>query len=551
VGPLPIVNRFIERLGLMRCLEEAVPTDDRRCAVSHAEVLGTLIRTIMVEREPIYRQAEMVRDFDPAAFGVAAEQLARIDDDRMGRALDALFDADRTALGTTVVLAAHMRFGVKLDEQHNDSTSISFSGQYRSATGREIRGKRARWISYGHSKDHRPDLKQLLWIMTTSRDGSVPTQFRSSDGRTNDSTTHIETWDQLCKLKGGPDFLYVADSKLCTREAMDHIHYRSGRFVTVLPRSRIEDKEFRKWVQTREPAWEKVWDRPNPTKKNGPRDRWFVFKAELPSRESWPVVWVYSTLLSLRQEQSRRERLACAMEDLQRLKAGLAGRRSRVRTKAELGARIDKILRQWKVTGYLRVERHLKQEHRFTQLQRGRPGPKTAYRRKTRRRFDITWATDEVRIAYDRKSDGMYPLLTNDRTLSPRQVLEAHKGQPALEKRFSNLKSVHELAPVFLKNEARIEAFFFVYFLVLMLHALIERELRLAMEREKIDQLPLYPEGRACRRPTTEHILRLFALTQRHRLMHRGREHQTFRPELTSIQRKTLRLLGVPERRFH
>jgi hypothetical protein len=54
-------------------------------------------------------------------------------------------------------------------------------------------------------------------------------------------------------------------------------------------------------------------------------------------------------------------------------------------------------------------------------------------------------------------------------------VLEAHKGQPTLEKRFQQLKSVHELAPVLLKNEARIEAFFLVYFLTLLLQALIER----------------------------------------------------------------------------
>ncbi len=54
----------------------------------------------------------------------------------------------------------------------------------------------------------------------------------------------------------------------------------------------------------------------------------------------------------------------------------------------------------------------------------------------TKRRFDIEWSADDAAIAYDHKRDGMYPLMTNDRSLSPAQVLEAHKGQPMIEKRF-------------------------------------------------------------------------------------------------------------------
>jgi transposase len=58
--------------------------------------------------------------------------------------------------------------------------------------------------------------------------------------------------------------------------------------------------------------------------------------------------------------------------------------------------------------------------------------------------------------------------LTNDRALAPAQMLTAHKAQPHIEKRFEQLKTVHEIAPVFLKKEARIEAMFTVYFLALM-----------------------------------------------------------------------------------
>src|SRR5262245_46898964 len=153
------------------------------------------------------------------------------------------------------------------------------------------------------------------------------------------------------------------------------------------------------------------------------------------------------------------------------------------------------------VVRYIKVERTVREGHIYKQSRPGRPGPATAFRKITRRRFDIEWRIDQDAIAYDHKSDGMYPLITNDRNLSPAQVLEAHKGQPMIEKRFEQIKSVHEIAPVLLNNEGRIEALFTLYFLALLVQAIIERELRLAMKRDKISELPLYPEQRSCSRP--------------------------------------------------
>jgi len=208
------------------------------------------------------------------------------------------------------------------------------------------------------------------------------------------------------------------------------------------------------------------------------------------------------------------------------------------------------ILEKHHVGRYLKVRRTVRGEHQYKQTQRGRPGPETAYRKITKRRFDIEWSTDDVAIAYDHKSDGMYPLMSNDRSLSPAQVLEAHKGQPMIEKRFEQVKTVHEIAPVFLKDEGRIEALFILYFLALLVQALIERELCLAVKREHIDELPLYPEQRQCSRPTTEQILRMFSLAARHKLIEGAHTVQVFDVLLTDLQRQVLTLLGVSERAF-
>jgi transposase len=547
LGPLPLINHFIRRLDLEALLDRYVPTKDRRVRLPYAKALGVLLRSVLIEREPIYRQQELVSGFSPECFMLDDKDVRHVGDDAVGRALDRLFDADRASLLTEAVVAAQKRFALSFDELHNDSTTIRFCGQYRQARGRTIRGKQAPFITWGHSKDHRPDLKQLLFIMTTTSDGSVPIQFRCAGGNVSDVTTHEQTWESLCRAVGRRDFLYVADSKLCSREALHWIDRRGGRLVCVLPRNRHEDGEFREWIQTHVPAWELVRDRPHPRRKGGPRDRWWVYRHDIPSVEGWPVIWVYSSLLALRQERRRRERIAAAKQALEDYNARLTGPRPRKRSRKEIYDDIEAILSRHNVGRYLRVRVIREEKHDYRQTKRGRPGADTRYIRTSRVYFRLAWELDEKALAYDNRSDGMYPLLTNDRSLSPAQVLEAHKRQPSIEKRFEQTKAVFEIAPVLLKNEGRVEALFFVYFLAQLVQSLIEREIRLAMKRRGLSSLPLYPEERKSSRPTAEQIFRLFSLMQRNILSYEDNVVRVFDPVLTDLQQQVLELLGVPE----
>lgn len=547
LGPLPIINHFISRLKLEGVLERFVPTNDKRVRLAYAKGLGVLLRSILVERDPIYRQQETVSTYAPEEFGLSNELVRHIGDDAIGRSLERLFDADRGTLLTELVVSMADVFELSFDELHNDSTSIRFCGQYRDAKGRSIRGKLAPFITYGYSKDHRPDLKQLLFIITTSADGSVPVQFRCEAGNCNDSRTHEETWDALREITGQTGFLYVADSKLCNGEALDHIDSKDGRLVCVIPRNRHEDGEFRHWIQTNEPDWELVWDRPHPRRRSGPRERWWVHRHYLPSVEGWPVIWVLSSTARRRQEKSRRDRIDIATDDLVKYNLKLAGPRPRRKSQREIFDDIDKILKKHKVNRYISVEIVQEEKHSYRQSSPGRPSKETKYIRKTRKYYQLEWTLDEGAIAYDRKSDGMYPLLTNDRDLTPAQVLEAHKRQPSIEKRFEQTKTVFEIAPVLLKNEDRVEALFYLYFMSLLIQSLIEREIRRCMKRKGIEALPLYPEERENRRPTCEQIFRLFSRAERHSLMHGEKVIKVFCPELTPLQLQVLNLLGVPD----
>ena len=132
-----------------------------------------------------------------------------------------------------------------------------------------------------------------------------------------------------------------------------------------------------------------------------------------------------------------------------------------------------------------------------------------------------------------------------------RDVLVAYKTkQPLVEKRHDLLKNVLEIPPAFLKNVSRLEAFLFLTYIALTAHALIERQLRLAMKREKTETLPFYPEERECAAPTMARVLELFARVEWHVLRDGRKEIKRFPPELSQLQTTTLRLLGITARAY-
>ncbi len=139
---------------------------------------------------------------------------------------------------------------------------------------------------------------------------------------------------------------------------------------------------------------------------------------------------------------------------------------------------------------------------------------------------------------------------------SSSEICRLNKGlvskskQPLVEQRHDLLKNVAAAAPMFLKSASRIEAVLFLLFVALLVHALIEREVRAAMAARGIKTLPLYPEDRECKAPSTDRILELFGPLQRHLLCHKGRVVRRFDPELTTLQRQLLAFLGVSPKAF-
>jgi transposase len=84
-------------------------------------------------------------------------------------------------------------------------------------------------------------------------------------------------------------------------------------------------------------------------------------------------------------------------------------------------------------------------------------------------------------------------MMTNDKAMSEAELLLAMKRQPGVENRHHVLKGVIDFVPLYLKSNQRIDAFAFLGYLAVVIHALIERDLRKAMRDHGVDELPLYP----------------------------------------------------------
>ncbi len=107
------------------------------------------------------------------------------------------------------------------------------------------------------------------------------------------------------------------------------------------------------------------------------------------------------------------------------------------------------------------------------------------------------------------------------------------------------------VAPIYLQNPKRVAALLFVYFLAVLVFALIEREARLGMKKREIESIPLYPEGRPCKAPTTDGILSAFLGLRRNRLMDAsGAVVRTFHDPLPPVAALLLKLLAVQRRPY-
>jgi len=543
VGAAPVVRHFLNRLQLEPLLGRYLPPASRRPeAIPTSVILCALVTNLLLARRPLYGLPEWAARCVPEHLGLKPEQVVLLGDDRLGRSLDRLYRADRASLLTALIVSTVREFQVEMRQTHNDTTTVTFAGAYHNQRPAEERDRPPR-ITFGYNKDHRPDLKQLLFSITVSADGAVPVHCKTYDGNVTDDQVHVETWDFLCQLVGHADFLYVADCKLCTRDNMSHIAGRGGRFLTVLPRTRAEDGWFRGHLQEQPLAWREVRREPNPRRQGGPDVVYDGVESPRRTAEGYRVLWYRSSQKrdeDCAQRQARMERARAWVEGLQ-----APGRRP-IRAYTEALRAGQEVLRREGAERWLRVRIEAEIEEDFRQIGPGRPGPDTEYRRVERVAYRVHFDEDGAALAADALCDGLFPLVTNDEALGLEEALAKYKYQPFVEKRHEQLKNVFGVAPVWLKSPRRVASLLWLYFVVELVQSLIEREVRRQMRAKGVRRLNLYPEGRASEAPTAGLVFGALEGHRRHRLFDgQGQLLRTFHDEVSEPARQALELLGV------
>ena len=142
IGEIPILQNIAERLDIKEILSRHIPLYGNE-KVDVADSLMLLVYNITCGRQPLYELEEWVTKMHPKMFGCTSLEKGLFNDDRFGRALDKLYHADRASLMTEIVVNTVKTINLKLDQIHNDSTTVKAFGKIPGKTNSGLQLKKA------------------------------------------------------------------------------------------------------------------------------------------------------------------------------------------------------------------------------------------------------------------------------------------------------------------------------------------------------------------------------------------------------------------------
>jgi transposase len=269
---LPLIMDVLRRSRVAEVIDAACGMDPRQ-KVSHGECVALIIAGVFAGEHGLWRLQDRLDVYDMATVmqdpGI---DLAEYHDARLGRALDAIYDAGPDRIQTALALRAIDAWALRREYLHVDTTSLSFYGAYEeeqdedwcpevdglgpldaiplpvprtnahaSDPGYDPRdgdGRDSPLVVHGYAKNRRHDLKQILYGSVVTRDGGVPLYGRAMDGNTSDITAATEFLDHLRRsMISEPVSCFVADSKGWSPTVLAQVHDHRLRLLSRLPRS--------------------------------------------------------------------------------------------------------------------------------------------------------------------------------------------------------------------------------------------------------------------------------------------------------------------------
>jgi len=488
---LGIVAGICQQIGLVEQIDTYVGATERKVSVGEA-VQAMVLNALGFVESALYLTPEFF-DNKPVDLlireGLTAEDL---NDDSLGRALDMLYNADITQVFFCVAFRALSAFGIEHDFVHLDNTSFSLEGDYAipSEDPRAVR------IAHGYSRDHRPDLKQVVVSLICSYQSSIPVWLQALDGNRADKESFpriIQAYvSQMQESDSSQLPYFIADSAFYSEENIKSLS--QVKWITRIPGTLNAVKELYKSItpeQMHESALEDYSYLEVGNYYGGLRQRWLV---------------VFSKAAYKRESATFRKRLVEKRTQAEKSLKQLSQQEFPTQKAAKTAIRA--LEAQWQFHQIATVQ--LEKVFRYKGPGRPRKGQKPEH---VGWRVVAQMMDREEAIAEALRSKGKFILGSNEldeEQLPAQMILTAYKGQAAsVERGFRFLKDpLFFASSLFLEKPERIMALLMVMGLSLLIYALAERSLRteLAQRDESIPN----QVGKPTQRPTIRRIFQVF-----------------------------------------
>jgi len=484
-----ITAGFIDKLKIVERIDVRLPISKAKGAIlTHGQrVKAMIINGLGFTQSPIYLSHHF---FENKALSVLFGEGVRhehFNDDALGRTLDAIYAYGVTELFAEIAneIAQEFMPAVKRQSLHLDTTSLKLSGDYDFGDDDWIDEAQPPLPKYGHSKDHRPDLKQMMLSLTVSGPANLPVWLEGLNGNSQDKTNFHQTLERIKlfreKLEKSPDILIIADSALYVKNKLADAFYtwitRVPENIKLVKKLVESDKSEFAW-QTMKDGYEGVWLGQNDREM---RQHWGFFYSEQANKKETITL------------NKRIEKVQLTAEKQAKVLGNEPFNCEKDAQRAALS--FEKNLKYHKL--HYQIEPIMK----FTG--RGRPKkdkqPSLAYYQ-----LQITVVECEEKQRAYRNKLGRFILATNDLN-NPKMdlvtLLASYKEQQGVERGFRFIKDPQfHLNSIFLKKPARINALMMIMTLCLMVYNAGEYEIRETLKSTK--ETVLNQVGKATEKPT-------------------------------------------------
>src|SRR5919198_1732480 len=539
VQHLPLIKAYADQLGLVSLINHYVPTE---MEVDAGTVVLALVLDTLSGRSPLYRLEEFFAQQDTALLLGKAVPPQALNDDTAGRVLDRLYDFGTMRLFTACAVRAATRFGLERRYVHFDTTSRSVWGDYQYAEAQDLPFQ----VTYGYSKDKRPDLKQFI-LSTLCVDRAVPIWGKLDDGNASDKTLNTTLLSEIAQLMAHHGvqpgaYIYIADAALVTEDNLAALG--DTLFITRLPATYSECERVIGEAVARN-RWEEVGVlAQTPSTRHRPGTFYKVAEDVVTLYgKLYRAVVVHSSSQDQRRQKRLEREIQASSTTLEATVREAARQEYACLADAEAAAAKLRALQ----SAYHRVEVLIEERPQYGP---GRPS-QTRPRVVKALRYGLQGALHERAevIARKRQETGCFVLLTNVPTAGEMghragAVLRAYKEQHGIEQNYGFLKDPLIVNSLFLKKPERIEALGLVLLLALLLWRLVERTLRVHVETTGT---PLTGwDKKATQKPTAFMMMTKFAAVM---VLKVGGQRQLAHP-LSTVQQQYLVALRVPATYF-